>query len=72
MSLKGDMKAFVRRKIKEGWKIERTKKGHLRWFCAATGAVIFSASTPSDYRTLQNTMADIKRCEKPGFVRYGR
>jgi len=72
MSLKGDMKAFVRKKTREGWSVERTKKGHLRWVYLATGAVVISAATPSEYRTLQNTMADVKRCEKPGYVRYDR
>jgi hypothetical protein len=72
MSLKGDVKAFVRKKCKEGWSVERTKKGHFRWLYAATGAVVISAATPSDHRTLQNTMADIKRCERPSFVRYTR
>lgn len=72
MSLKGDMRALVRQKRKEGWEVEPTKKGHLRWVFVATGAIVISASTPSDHRTLLNTMADIRRCEKPGFVRYDR
>lgn len=72
MSLAGEMRQLVRRKKKEGWQVERTKKGHLRWIFAATGAIIISAATPSDHRSLLNTMADLKRSEKPGYSRYER
>ncbi len=72
MSLKGDMKAFVRKKCKEGWSVERTKKGHFRWLYAATGAVVISAATRRTIARSKNTMADIKRCERPSFVRYTR
>jgi hypothetical protein len=70
MSLKGDMKALVRQKKKEGWEIERTRNCHLRWIFIATGAVVISATTPSDYRSLLNTKADLKRCERAIEPRY--
>lgn len=65
MSMKGDLKALIRTKKKEGWRVEPTRKGHLRWTFIATGAFFISVSTPSDYRSLLNTRADIKRCERP-------
>ena len=34
--------------------------GHLR-LCLDCGAAIFTASTPSDHRNLQNTLRDIRR-----------
>lgn len=65
MSVRGDLKALVREKKHQGWIIVPTKNGHLRWTYEPTGDFFISPSTPSDYRSLLNVKADIKRREKP-------
>lgn len=65
MSLRGDLKQLVRAKRKEGWEIEPTKGGHLRWTFIRTGEMFISPATPSDYRSILNVKADIKRRETP-------
>jgi predicted RNA binding protein YcfA (HicA-like mRNA interferase family) len=37
----------------QGWRVERTKGGHLRWV-APNGKVVFSAYSASDPRSLLN------------------
>lgn len=46
-----------------GWKAEPASK-HLRLVHQTTGAVVIAAKTPSDYRTIKNTLADCKRAER--------
>ena len=44
----------------EGWTVEYTKGGHLRWR-HPNGAIVFAASTPSDYRAWANHMSHLRR-----------
>ena len=45
---------------KQGWQIEFTKKCHFKML-APDGKVMFCPSTPSDFRSLRNVLAEMKR-----------
>jgi hypothetical protein len=55
-----DLKALVRLYAEWGWTIEKTNGGHLR-FKGPKGELVFSGSTPSDWRSLANLRASLKR-----------
>jgi predicted RNA binding protein YcfA (HicA-like mRNA interferase family) len=44
----------------EGWEIERRKAGHVR-LTSPKGGVVFTSSSPSDFRALRNVERDLKR-----------
>lgn len=54
------MDELMRRLESEGWTIELKKSGH-RKFTSPKGAVVFTSSSPSDYRALRNVERDLKR-----------
>lgn len=43
-----------------GWRVENTKRGHVR-FIHPSGATVISSKTPSDHRTRKNFLAQCKR-----------
>lgn len=43
-----------------GWSITVTGKTHLKWK-SPTGAMVVTASTPSDRRTMLNVRGDLRR-----------
>lgn len=49
--------------VGRGWVLERTRKQHLKLSRPGCGPIIIG-STPSEYRTLKNLEADIKRAER--------
>lgn len=52
--------ATARAAVEQGWTIEMTRGGHVRW-TAPSGRVIFSPSSPSDRRAIRNTIAMLRR-----------
>ncbi len=58
--LHSDMRQLRRQAAALGWSASRTNGGHLRW-THETGGLVFSPSTPSDVRSIRNTLAQIKR-----------
>ena len=44
----------------QGWVVTPTKNGHLKWVSPA-GAVVISPSTPSDWRSMKNHVAYLRR-----------
>lgn len=46
-----------------GWEAELTSR-HIRLVHPETGATVIAAKTPSDCRTIKNTLADCKRAVK--------
>jgi hypothetical protein len=46
-----------------GWIVKRTAGGHLR-MTHPNGALIYSASTPSDWRATRNAVARLRRAER--------
>lgn len=45
-----------------GWTVSHTRGNHLRWK-HASGAVAFTAATPSDVRAVKNAKAIMRRME---------
>ena len=49
---------------KQGWRVEVTKGGHLKWV-APNGKVIFSSYSASDSRAIKNSISQLKAA---GFI----
>jgi len=46
---------------KAGWSVQKRQGGHLCWRAPGRGAMLFSAATPSDWRSLANVRASLRR-----------
>jgi hypothetical protein len=46
--------------VAQGWTVTLTGGGHHCW-CSATGAQIFTGSTPGDQRSIKNHIAKLRR-----------
>lgn len=55
-----DVRQLIRAAEAQGWAVSRTRGGHLRWR-APSGALVFTASTPSDWRALANILSYLRR-----------
>ena len=62
MSLRKDLDQIVKTAKKRGWHVTRTRRGHLRFQHPKHG-IVFTGSTPSDYRGLLNLQAQVRRQE---------
>lgn len=60
MASKSDFKRLIKDAEKAGWTVEPSRGGHLKWK-APTGAVVFSASTPSDHRAIKNHLSLLRK-----------
>jgi len=59
--MKKQMKNLVKQAESQGWRVEPTRNGHVRFLAPnGTGIVIF-ASTPSDHRAFKNGLSEMKR-----------
>jgi hypothetical protein len=58
--MRKDLRQLVRQYAKHGFRVNRTKGGHLR-FEGPNGELVFGASTPSDCRSLKNLKAQLDR-----------
>lgn len=54
------MRPVVEEAVSNGWTVEYTKNGHLR-FTHPCGALVYGPSTPSDPRGLKNLAATLRR-----------
>lgn len=50
----------------EDWSVELTRGGH--WRVKGPGVLYFMSSTPSDARSIRNTIADLRRQGAPEEV----
>lgn len=55
-----ELRVLFSKATEQGWKIEFTKKSHFKMF-APDGQLMFCPSTPSDFRSLRNVLAEMKR-----------
>jgi hypothetical protein len=62
--MKRDLKEILAKLTRAGWEARVTGSGHWR-LRAPSGALIFTASTPSDYRGLANLRARLRRAGAP-------
>jgi hypothetical protein len=61
--MKRDLQKLVTYAQGRGWTVTKTAGGHIR-LAHANGAVIFTGSTPSDWRAVRNATADLRRAER--------
>jgi predicted RNA binding protein YcfA (HicA-like mRNA interferase family) len=59
-----DWRVFERELRAEGWRIEQTKKNHIKLFSPHGNCIVLASSTPSDHRALENVKAAVRRCAK--------
>jgi hypothetical protein len=64
-----DFKKVIREAEAQGWRVEPTKNGHWRFYAPNGRDIVHAAGTPSDYRSLENFLAQMRRA---GFVWRGR
>ena len=62
MALHKDWKKLAKVATDAGWNVTPTRGGHIKWQ-APTGAVVFSASTPSDKRAMANHIGFLRRTD---------
>lgn len=67
-----DLRQLCREKIAQGWRIELTNGGHLRWTWPATGEIVFTSQTPSDWRALKNIKKRLSTVESGGSLLHVR
>ena len=68
-SAKKETKEIIREAEKQGWRVEPTKKGHIRFYAPDGVNVVHAAGTPSDPRAIANLVAQLRRY---GFRWKGR
>jgi predicted RNA binding protein YcfA (HicA-like mRNA interferase family) len=56
-----EMRQLIKRAEKEGWAAEQTKKGHWRLTHPKAAYHVIAPGTPSDYRSVKNTEAELRR-----------
>jgi len=56
-----DLRQLIHVARKAGWSVQQRRGGHLCWRPPGRGAIVFSAATPSDWRSLANVRASLKR-----------
>lgn len=61
--LSKDTRAVVRQCVRTGWTLDGTGSGHVR-LTHPSGSIITVASSPSDWRALQDLKARVRRAEK--------
>lgn len=64
-----ELKEVVAAAEKQGWRVERTKKGHLMFYAPDGVNIVNAGGTPSDHRALANL---ISRMRNHGFIWKGR
>lgn len=60
MKLKGETKKLALVAQEQGWRVEATKGGHVR-FVPPQGRVVIVSKTPSDHRSILNSRALLRR-----------
>jgi predicted RNA binding protein YcfA (HicA-like mRNA interferase family) len=68
-SVKKELKEIVKSAENQGWRVERTKKGHLKFLAPDHENIVVAAGTPSDHRALTNLVSRLRRF---GFEWKGR
>ncbi len=63
-----DLQSLIRTAQRQGWSVQLRRGGHLAWKSSNGNVVVFSASSPSDWRALPNLKASLKRA---GLIIHG-
>ena len=56
-----DLQCLIRQAQRQGWSVQLRRGGHLAWKSPSGDGVVFSASSPSDWRANQNLRACLRR-----------
>jgi len=56
-----DLQQLIHVARKAGWSVQKRHGGHLCWRPPGRGVQVFSASSPSDWRNVQNLKASLWR-----------
>ena len=64
-----DLKKILQAAEKQGWKVERTKKGHWQLFAPDGVNIVTVSGTPGGAKAIQYIVSDLRRF---GFVWQGR
>ena len=57
-----DLRELEKAAREQGWKVDRTRRGHPRFIPAdPSRQIVVGSGTPSDRRSLNNLLADLKR-----------
>jgi len=56
-----DLQQLIHVARKAGWSVQQRPGGHLCWRPPGRGAIVFSASSPSDWRAQANLRACLRR-----------
>lgn len=59
--MKREVRELVREAKRQGWRVEQLKSGHIRLYAPDGKHIVHVSGTPSDRRTLANTIADMRR-----------
>lgn len=57
-----DVRQFLKKAKRRGWAAEMTKNNHIR--LCRRGATVFCPLTPSDWRSLKDVQAKMRRAEE--------
>jgi predicted RNA binding protein YcfA (HicA-like mRNA interferase family) len=69
MAAKKELKEIVKAAEKQGWRVETTKKGHLKFLAPDGINGLTTGGTPSEHRAIANLLASLRRY---GFKWKGR
>lgn len=61
MATKKDFKAIIKSAEAQGFRVELSNSGHLKWFSPNGRDVIVSGSTESDPRGIKNHLARLRK-----------
>ncbi len=56
-----DLQCLIRQAQRQGWSVQVRRDGHLAWKSPSGAGVIFSGSSPSDWRAQLNLRACLRR-----------
>lgn len=56
-----ELKTLIKQAEKQGWKVERTRAGKLKWVSPAGGIPYRSSFTPSDRNAVHNIASDLRK-----------
>jgi len=56
-----DLQSLIRTAQRQGWSVQLRRGGHLAWKSPSGDGVVFSASSPSDWRAMPNLKSSLRR-----------
>lgn len=56
-----DWTKLMERARSQGWRVERTRRNHYKWFAPDGRTILVSGSTTSDHRGIKNQIANMRR-----------